>query len=99
MAETAMRTYTGGPPPPAADEREARVQLAAAYRLAQKFGMDEIINTHISMRIPEAPTTFLIKPDDLLFDEVCASNLIRLDLAGNALDAGDGPPNRVGAAI
>lgn len=99
MAETVVRTSPGSAPQPAADEREARVQLAAAYRLAQKYGMDEIINTHISMRVPGAPTTFLIKPDELLFDEVKASNLIRLDLAGNPIDASDSPPNRVGAAI
>ncbi len=99
MAETAIRTSPAGPPPPAADEREARVQLAAAYRLAQKFGMAEIISTHISMRVPRAPVTFLLKPDDLLFDEVRASNLVRLDLAGNPVDSGNAVPSRVGAAI
>ena len=83
----------------APDEHDLRVQLAAGYRLADKFGMSEIINTHISMRIPGSEPSFLINPHGVLFSEICASNLVRVDLAGNVVGESDYPPHRVGAAL
>jgi ribulose-5-phosphate 4-epimerase/fuculose-1-phosphate aldolase len=82
------------------DERALRIQLAATYRLAEKFGMSEIINTHISLRVPGPTPTFLINPQGLLFDEITASSLVRVDLAGNIVGHGDYQPvNRAGVNI
>jgi len=58
-----------------------RVDLAAAYRLVAHFGWDDLVFTHISAKIPGAHD-FLINPYGLMFDEVTASNLVRVDLAG-----------------
>ena len=44
------------------EERELRIQLAAAYRLADKYGMSELINTHISLRVPGPTPTYLLNP-------------------------------------
>src|SRR5262245_23189314 len=81
------------------EERELRIQLAAGYRLADKYGMSELINTHISLRIPHEPHTYLMKPDGFLFDEVTASSLVKLDLAGNVISPEGQRVNRAGVAI
>ena len=83
---------------PARTEGEAREQLAALYRLYVQFGWTDLIFTHASARVPEVPEHYLIKADELMLDEVCASNLIKVDLAGN-LVAGDYPPNPAGHLI
>jgi ribulose-5-phosphate 4-epimerase/fuculose-1-phosphate aldolase len=83
----------------AAEERRLRVELAAGYRLADKYGMSDLIYTHISLRVPGPEPTYLMKPHDLLFEEVTASNLVRVDLEGNAVDGSDGMVNRAGVAI
>jgi len=67
-------------------ERELRVQLAAAYRLAEKFGMSELTATHISLRVPGPTPTFLFNQNGLLFDEITASNLVRIDLYGTPVN-------------
>ncbi len=85
---------------PEAIERELRVQLAAAYRLAEKFGMSEITSTHISLRVPGPTPTFLFNQNGLLFDEITASNLVRIDLHGNPVDGRkDVSLNRAGISI
>lgn len=81
------------------DERELRVQLAAGYRLAHKYGMSEIINTHISLRVPGDSPTFLFNPHGMLFDEITASSLVRVDLAGNLVEPIEWPVNAAGVAI
>ncbi len=70
-------------------EWQARVDLAAAYRLAAHNGWDDLIYTHISMRVPEEPERFLINPFRLAFQEVTASNLVKIDGAG--VIVGDSP--------
>jgi ribulose-5-phosphate 4-epimerase/fuculose-1-phosphate aldolase len=59
-----------------------RVELAACYRLGARFGWDDLVFTHISARIPGPDHHFLINPYGLTFDEVTASNLVKVDLAG-----------------
>ena len=59
-----------------------RVELAACYRLVARFGWDDLVFTHISARIPGPDHHFLINPYGLTFDEVTASNLVKVDLAG-----------------
>ena len=61
----------------------ARVDLAAAYRYAALRGWNEGIYNHITVRVPDEPQHLLIKPHELVFEEVSASNLIKLDMQGN----------------
>lgn len=65
-----------------AAEWQARVDLAAAYRLVAHFGWDDLVFTHISARVPGSDHHFLINPYGWLFDEITASSLVKIDLAG-----------------
>jgi ribulose-5-phosphate 4-epimerase/fuculose-1-phosphate aldolase len=67
-----------------AAEWEARVDCACAYRLVRIFGMDDLIYNHISARIP-GTEEFLLNPFGLMYDEMCASSLIKVDHAGKVL--------------
>ena len=67
-----------------AEERELRIQLAAGYRLADKYGMSELIYTHISLRVPGPTPTYLLNPHGLLFNQITASSLVKLDFAGTS---------------
>src|SRR5438132_5796997 len=65
------------------EEWQARVDLAAAYRLVALYGWDDLIFTHISARVPGADHHFLLNPYGMMFDEVTASSLVKIDLKGN----------------
>ena len=67
-------------------ERDARIDLAACYRLVARMGMDDVIYNHISARIPGRENEFLINPYGMLFDEITASSLVRIDSTGRKLD-------------
>jgi ribulose-5-phosphate 4-epimerase/fuculose-1-phosphate aldolase len=82
-----------------AEERELRIQLAAAYRLADKYGMSELIYTHISLRVPGPKPTYLLNPHGMLFHEITASSLVKIDFAGNVAGPSEWPVNRAGVAI
>jgi ribulose-5-phosphate 4-epimerase/fuculose-1-phosphate aldolase len=64
------------------EEWQARVDLAAAYRLVALFGWDDLVFTHLSVRVPGPEHHFLINPYGMLFEEVTASSLVKVDLAG-----------------
>jgi ribulose-5-phosphate 4-epimerase/fuculose-1-phosphate aldolase len=81
------------------EEWEVRVDLAAAYRLVAAFGWDDLVFTHISARVPGTSDQFLINPYGLLFDEITASSLVRIDLEGRKLDASPFPVNPAGFTI
>ncbi|MGJ4943068.1 class II aldolase/adducin family protein [Bradyrhizobium sp. HKCCYLS1011] len=66
--------------------RQARTDLAAAYRLIHRLGMDDSIYTHISVRLPGTHDRFLINPYGMRFEEVTASNLVTVDIEGNVTD-------------
>lgn len=66
-------------------EWQRRVDLAACYRLVAHMGWDDLIYTHLSLRIPDTDT-YLVNAFGVAFDEVTASNLVKVDLAGNILD-------------
>jgi ribulose-5-phosphate 4-epimerase/fuculose-1-phosphate aldolase len=68
------------------EEWQARVDLAAAYRLVAHYGWDDLIFTHISARVPGPEHHFLINPYGLLFTEITASNLLKVDLEGNLVE-------------
>jgi len=64
-------------------EWKARVDLAAAYRLVALYGWDDLIFTHISARVPGDDHHFLLNPYGMMFEEVTASSLVKIDLQGN----------------
>ena len=82
-----------------AAEWEQRVNLAACYRLVEHFGWTDLIYTHISARVPGEAGHFLLNRFGLLFDEVTASNLIKVDLDGNLVDEPDAPMHKAGFVI
>ena len=96
MAQMATRTEQADL---AAVERELRIQLAAGYRAAEKYGMSELTYTHISLRVPGPTPAYLINPNGMLFGEIRASDLVKVDLAGNILSQTDWTVNRAGIAI
>ena len=67
-------------------EWELRCDLAAAYRLFARFGMDDLIFTHLSVRLPGKDHRFLLNPFGYLFDEITASSLIAVDPEGHAIE-------------
>jgi ribulose-5-phosphate 4-epimerase/fuculose-1-phosphate aldolase len=67
------------------EERTARIELAACYRLIAQFRMTDLVYTHISARIPETEH-FLLNPYGFLFEEVSASNLVRIDIDGQIVE-------------
>lgn len=73
-----------------AAEWEARVDCAAAYRLVQIFGMHDLTYNHVSVRIP-GTEHFLLNPYGMMYDEICASSLIKVDIDGNVLWSPDWP--------
>ncbi len=77
-----MLTAPAAPPTMSPEERQVRIDLAAAYRLVAHFGWDDLIFTHISARVPGPEHHFLINPYGLLFSEITASNLVKVDLEG-----------------
>lgn len=66
-----------------ADEWAVRTDLAAAYRAVALFGWDDLVFTHISARVPGPDHHFLINPYGMMFEEITASSLVKIDLAGN----------------
>src|SRR5712691_329689 len=65
------------------EEWQARVDLAAVYRLIAHYGWDDVIYNHSSMRVPGEPRNFLMKKHDLLYTEVTASNLVKVGMDGD----------------
>jgi ribulose-5-phosphate 4-epimerase/fuculose-1-phosphate aldolase len=75
-----------GVPNVSPDEREARIKLATCYRMVAKLGMDDLIYNHISARVPGRDDQFLINPYGMLFEEITASSLVKIDIDGNKVD-------------
>lgn len=67
------------------EEWQARVDLAACYRLCDLYGMSDMIYTHISARVPGTPDQFLLNAHGMLFGEITASSLLKVDLAGHVI--------------
>ena len=85
--------------PPAEGEAVLRRQLAAAYRLVDHLGWTELIYGHLTARVPGEAPHFLINPFGLNYDEVTASNLVKIDLDGNVIGKSDYPVNYAGFVI
>jgi ribulose-5-phosphate 4-epimerase/fuculose-1-phosphate aldolase len=80
-------------------ERAVRIDLAAAYRLVALYGWDDVIFTHISARIPGPEHHFLINPYGMMFEEITASSLVKIDLAGNPIGISKYQVNPAGFTI
>jgi ribulose-5-phosphate 4-epimerase/fuculose-1-phosphate aldolase len=93
------KTRQGSEVPMTQEEREARVQLAAAYRIFDMLGWDQLIFNHITVRVPGPDVRFLINPFGLHYREVTASNLVLIDLEGNTLRPTKWPVNQAGFVI
>jgi ribulose-5-phosphate 4-epimerase/fuculose-1-phosphate aldolase len=81
-----------------AEEWRMRVDLAAAYRLVALFGWDDLIFTHITCKVP-GTEHFLINPYGQAFEEITASSLLKIDLAGNKVMESPYPVNPAGFVI
>jgi ribulose-5-phosphate 4-epimerase/fuculose-1-phosphate aldolase len=82
-----------------AEEWQLRCDLAAAYRLVALYGWADLVFTHISLRIPGPEHHLLINPYGLMFDEITASSLIKIDMACNKLQDSPFPVNPAGFTI
>ena len=78
-----------------AAERHVRADLAACYRLVAAYGWDDLIFTHISARVPGPEHHFLINPYGMMFSEITASSLVKVDLDGRKVD---GSPHEINPA-
>ena len=87
------------PPRPARTERDVRVDLAAAYRLAALNGWDDTVYTHLSATGPGRPGVYLINEFGLGFDEVRASDLVAVDAGGRVVDGSGRKVNPTGFTI
>jgi ribulose-5-phosphate 4-epimerase/fuculose-1-phosphate aldolase len=81
------------------EEWQSRVDLAAAYRLVAHYHWDDLVFTHISVRIPGPEHHFLINPYGMLFEEITASSLVKVDLDGNKVMESPYPVNPAGFTI
>ncbi|MCX4911320.1 class II aldolase/adducin family protein [Streptomyces sp. NBC_00878] len=81
------------------EELRLRRELAAVYRLVAHFRMTDLIFTHISVRLPGPEHHFLINPYGLLFEEITASNLVKIDPTGHAVEESPHPVNPAGFVI
>ncbi len=82
------------------EEWQTRVDLAACYRLTAMYGYTEMVANHISARVPGTPNHFLINPYGMLYEEIDASSLIKIDVDGNTLfNASDYDVNVAGFVI
>ncbi len=82
------------------EEWEVRVDLAACYRLMAEYGMVEMVANHISARVPGTDDEFLINPYGMLYEEMTASSMIRIDIDGNVIfNATDYGVNQAGYVI
>jgi ribulose-5-phosphate 4-epimerase/fuculose-1-phosphate aldolase len=81
------------------EEWEARLDLAAAYRLAARFGWHDMLGNHFSLRVPGTTDQYLLNPLGLFFEEITASSLVKLDVKGNVLSEAPHGINKAGEVI
>ncbi len=91
----AAQTSENFPP----EEWAMRVDLAAAFRLVELYGWSDMLATHLSARVPGGDDHFLINPFGLMFEEITASSLVKVDARGNILSATDYTINPAGFTI
>ena len=99
MTSPATATPNDSHPDFSPAEWQARIELAACFRLLAKFRMTDLTATHATVRIPDTEDHILINPYGLLFEEITASCLVKMDLEGNILSNTEHPPVSAGFAI
>jgi len=82
-----------------AEEWQLRCDLAACYRLVAAYGWSDLVFTHISARVPGGGHSFLINPYGLMFDEITASSLVKVDAQGEKVEPSPYPVNPAGFVI
>ena len=82
-----------------AEEWRVRTDLAACYRIIAMYGWDDLVFTHISARVPGGEDHFLINPYGMMFEEITASSLVKVDLEGNKVLDSEHPVNPAGFVI
>lgn len=92
-------TDTPTPQGMSAEEWATRTDLAAAYRLVDMYGWSDLFGTHLSARVPGEPDRFLLNPFGLLFEEMTASALIKVDLDGNVFTESEYQINPAGFTL
>ena len=80
-------------------ERDVRIDLAACYRLIAHFGMDDLVYSHISARVPGTDDQCLFNPYGLMYSEITASSLVKVDEEGNPVEPTEHPVNRPGFVV
>jgi ribulose-5-phosphate 4-epimerase/fuculose-1-phosphate aldolase len=96
LSDKVLRLKPAGIP---TGEWSARLELAACYRAFDWLGWTESIYNHITVRVPGPEPQYLINPYGLNYNEVTASNLVRIDVAGDTLDGSKHPVNKAGFVI
>ena len=81
------------------EEWQTRIDLAACYRIIAMHGWDDLVFTHVSARVPGPDEHFLINPYGMLFEEITASSLVKVDLAGEKVLESEHPVNPAGFVI
>ena len=81
------------------EEWQVRIDLAACYRIIAMYGWNDLVFTHISARVPGGEDHFLINPYGMLFEEITASSLVKVDLDGNKVLETEHPVNPAGFVI
>lgn len=99
MTAITQSSPTKAPAAYSAEEWTLRTQLAACYRLVGMLGWSRSVFNHISVRVPGGAEQFLLNPFPYTYDEVTASNLIRVDVDGNVVDGSKDQPNKAGFVI
>jgi len=98
MAVTALKTPSKVRDLVSPEEWQARVDLAAFYRLVARHGMTDLNATHVSVRVPGTHDQFLLNPYGPMFSKITASSLVKIDVDGNVI-LGDFPINAAGFCI
>ena len=97
--DTLETTHAARPSHISPQEWAVRVDLAACYRLVAHFGWDDLVLTHNSARVPGEPDHMLINPMGLMFNEITASNLLKVDFKGNLVAPSEYEPIYAGIVI
>jgi ribulose-5-phosphate 4-epimerase/fuculose-1-phosphate aldolase len=99
MASVIEKPGRGRRKPCSAAEWQMRIELAACYRLVHHFGLTDLIYNHITARVPDADHRYLINPYGLMYDEITASNLVKIDLDGTIVEDTEHEINPAGFVI
>lgn len=99
LAEASETIRGDVPPGMDAEEWQVRLDLAACYRLVHHHGWTSQVYNHITARVPGSHEAFLINPFGQAYDEITASNLVKIDLEGKVLDGSPFPVNQAGYVI